>query len=58
MLTRPASRPAVIAVAGVLLTQDWFYYFLHGTSETMLIGCYAVGGGPDRRGQAGPGVGG
>ncbi len=29
----------VIAVVGVLLTQDWFYYFLHGTSETLLIGC-------------------
>jgi hypothetical protein len=29
---------AVIAVAAVLLTQDWFYYFLHGTSETGLIG--------------------
>jgi hypothetical protein len=28
----------VIAVAAVLLTQDWFYYFLHGTSETMLVG--------------------
>src|ERR1700761_1235069 len=27
-----------IAVAGVLLTQLWFYYFLHGTSETALIG--------------------
>jgi hypothetical protein len=25
------------AVAGVLLTQDWFYYFLRGTSEVMLI---------------------
>jgi hypothetical protein len=30
---------AVIAVAAVLLTQDWFYYFLHGTSESALIGC-------------------
>jgi len=29
----------VIAVGGILLTQDWFYYFLHGTSETPLIGC-------------------
>lgn len=27
-----------IAVAGVLLTQDWFYYFFHGTSEVVLIG--------------------
>ena len=34
----PAIVAGVIAVAGVLLTQDWFYYFLHGTSETMLIG--------------------
>ena len=30
---------AVVAVIGILLTQDWFYYFLHGTSETILIGC-------------------
>jgi hypothetical protein len=37
---RPAGIAAgVIAVAGILLTQDWFYYFLHGTSETPLIGC-------------------
>jgi hypothetical protein len=28
----------VIAVVAVLLTQLWFYYFLHGTSETILIG--------------------
>jgi hypothetical protein len=34
----PGIAAAVIAVAGVLLTQDWFYYFLHGTSETPLIG--------------------
>lgn len=27
-----------LAVIGVLLTQDWFYYFLRGTSEVMLIG--------------------
>ncbi len=27
-----------IAVAGVMLTQDWFYYFFHGTSEVVLIG--------------------
>jgi hypothetical protein len=35
----PAIVAAVIAVIGVMLTQDWFYYFLHGTSETILIGC-------------------
>lgn len=35
----PGVAAGVIAVAGVLLTQDWFYYFLHGTSETLLIGC-------------------
>jgi hypothetical protein len=35
----PGTAAAVIAVAAVLLTQDWFYYFLHGTSETPLIGC-------------------
>jgi hypothetical protein len=35
----PGVAAGVIAVAGVLLTQDWFYYFLHGTSETPLIGC-------------------
>jgi hypothetical protein len=35
----PGVSAGVIAVAGVLLTQDWFYYFLHGTSETLLIGC-------------------
>ncbi len=28
----------LLAVIGVLLTQDWFYYFLRGTSEVMLIG--------------------
>ncbi len=27
-----------LAVIGVLLTQDWFYYFLHGASEVVLIG--------------------
>ena len=27
-----------MAVVGVLLTQDWFYYFLRGTSEAILIG--------------------
>ncbi len=29
----------LLAVGGVLLTQDWVYYFLHGTSEVGLIGC-------------------
>jgi hypothetical protein len=28
----------LLAVIGVVLTQDWFYYFLRGTSEVMLIG--------------------
>lgn len=28
----------VLAMAGIVLTQDWFYYFLRGTSEVMLIG--------------------
>ena len=28
----------VIAAAGVVLTQDWSYYFFHGTSEPMLVG--------------------
>jgi hypothetical protein len=28
----------VLAVIGVVLTQDWFYYFLRGTSEVVLIG--------------------
>ena len=27
----------VLAAVGVLLTQDWTYYFLHGTSEVVLI---------------------
>jgi hypothetical protein len=35
----PAVVAAIVAVIGILLTQDWFYYFLHGTSETVLIGC-------------------
>jgi hypothetical protein len=38
-LAPAAVAAGVIAVGGVLLTQDWFYYFLHGTSETPLIGC-------------------
>jgi hypothetical protein len=28
----------LLAVAGVGLTQDWFYYFFHGASEVVLIG--------------------
>ena len=28
-----------LAVGGVLLTQDWFYYFYRGTSEVGLIAC-------------------
>jgi hypothetical protein len=28
----------VVAVLGVLLTQDWFYYMFRGTSEPMLVG--------------------
>jgi hypothetical protein len=35
----PPVVAAVVAVIGILLTQDWFYYWLHGTSETILIGC-------------------
>ena len=29
----------LVAVAGVLLTQEWFYYMFRGTSEPMLVGC-------------------
>jgi hypothetical protein len=28
----------LLAVIGVMLTQDWFYYFFHGASEVVLIG--------------------
>ncbi len=28
----------LVAAAGVLLTQDWFYYMFRGTSEPMLVG--------------------
>ena len=28
----------LLAAAGVLLTQDWFYYMFRGTSEPMLVG--------------------
>jgi hypothetical protein len=36
--TRWAVVAGLIAVAGVVLTQDWFYYMYRGTSEPMLIG--------------------
>ena len=29
---------AILAMVGIVLTQDWFYYFLRGTSEVVLIG--------------------
>jgi hypothetical protein len=29
----------LIAAAGVLLTQEWFYYMFRGTSEPLLVGC-------------------
>ncbi len=41
LLGRPrwaAVTAGVLAVAAVLLTQDWFYYWLRGTSEPLLIG--------------------
>ncbi len=28
----------VLAIVSIVLTQDWFYYFLRGTSEVVLIG--------------------
>ncbi len=34
----PGACAGLLAVAGVVLTQDWFYYFLRGTSEVVLIG--------------------
>ncbi|MGO9823061.1 MAG: hypothetical protein ACLPTJ_20720 [Solirubrobacteraceae bacterium] len=34
----PGAVAGALAVIGVVLTQDWFYYFLRGTSEVMLIG--------------------
>jgi hypothetical protein len=36
--TRWAVVAGLIAAAGVVLTQDWFYYMYRGTSEPMLIG--------------------
>ena len=35
---RPGAFAGVLAVVGVVLTQDWFYYWLRGTSEVVLIG--------------------
>ena len=35
-----AVAAGVIAAAGVVLTQDWFYYMFRGTSEPMLIGTW------------------
>jgi hypothetical protein len=35
---RAGAFAGLLAVIGVLLTQDWFYYWLHGTSEVVLIG--------------------
>ena len=34
----PGAIAGALAVIGVVLTQDWFYYFLRGTSEVVLIG--------------------
>jgi hypothetical protein len=34
----PGALAGGLAVIGVFLTQDWFYYFLRGTSEVVLIG--------------------
>jgi hypothetical protein len=34
-----AALAGLIAVAGVVLTQDWLYYWLRGTSEVVLIAC-------------------
>ncbi len=35
---RPGAFAGLLAVIGVLLTQDWFYYWQRGTSEVVLIG--------------------
>jgi hypothetical protein len=35
---RPGAFAGLLAVVGVLLTQDWFYYWQRGTSEVVLIG--------------------
>jgi hypothetical protein len=35
---RPGACAGLLAVIAVVLTQDWFYYWLRGTSEVVLIG--------------------
>jgi hypothetical protein len=35
---RPGVLAGALAVVGIVLTQDWVYYFLRGTSEVVLIG--------------------
>jgi hypothetical protein len=35
---RAGAFAGLLAAAAVVLTQDWFYYFLRGTSEVILIG--------------------
>ena len=35
---RPGAFAGLLAVIGAVLTQDWFYYWLRGTSEVVLIG--------------------
>ena len=35
----PRPLAGCLAVVGMVLTQDWPYYFLRGTSEVVLIGC-------------------
>ena len=35
---RPGAFAGLLAMIGVLLTQDWFYYWFRGTSEVVLIG--------------------
>lgn len=35
---RPGAFAGLLAVIGVVLTQDWFYYWFRGTSEVVLIG--------------------
>jgi hypothetical protein len=35
---RAGQAAGLLAVAGIVLTQDWFYYFFHGASEVVLIG--------------------
>jgi hypothetical protein len=35
----PGALAGLLAVVGVVLTQDWLYYWLRGTSEVVLIAC-------------------